>query len=75
MQDNEEIKNPEKKDVSTVTKYKIQEAERYYLGMAINNAAVISVGTGKAYSSSEMKALIKGLFELYKEIRKEELGY
>ena len=62
-------------DKSTVEKYKIKNADKFSLGMAINNAAVISAGTGKAHSSNEMKALIKGLFELYKEIRKEELGY
>ena len=59
----------------TVHDYKVAEANRYSLGMAINNAAVIAAGTHKAYSKNEMKALIRGLFELYKEIRKEELGY
>ena len=32
----------QKKDMNIVTKYKIQEADRYYLGMAINNAAVLA---------------------------------
>ena len=59
----------------TVQDYKIEQADKFSLGMAINNAAVIAAGTHKAYSKNEMKALIKGLFELYKEIRKEELGY
>ncbi len=59
----------------TVHDYKVEQADRFSLGMAINNAAVIAAGTHKAYSKNEMKALIKGLFELYKEIRKEELGY
>ena len=60
---------------TTVEKYKIENADKYSLGMAINNAAVMSAGSGKAFSKMEMKALIKGLFELYKEIGKEELGY
>jgi len=59
----------------TVHDYKVEQADRFSLGMAINNAAVIAAGTHKAYSKNEMKALIKSLFELYKEIRKEELGY
>jgi len=59
----------------TVQDYKIEQADKFSLGMAINNAAVISAGMGKAHSKNEMKALILGLFELYKEIRKEELGY
>jgi len=60
----------------TVQDYKVEQADRFSLGMAINNAAVIAPGNYRAYSSrEEMKDLIKNLFELYKEIRKEELGY
>ena len=59
----------------TVHDYKVEQADRISLGMAKNNAAVIAAGTHKAYSREEMKDLIKNLFELYKEIRKEELGY
>ncbi|MEA3421341.1 MAG: hypothetical protein U9Q97_06660 [Acidobacteriota bacterium] len=65
----------EETNKNLVKDYKEKNANVFSLGMAINNAAVIASGTHKAYSSNEMKALIKGLFELYKEIRKEELGY
>lgn len=60
---------------SMVEKHKIEQADKYSLGMAINNAAVIAAGTGKNWADAEMKALILKLFRLYKEIRKEELGY
>jgi len=57
----------------TVQDYKIAEANKYSLGMAINNAAVLAAN--KVWNDKGMKALILRLFELYKEIRKEELGY
>jgi len=59
----------------TVQDYKIAEANKYSLGMAINNAAVIAAKNINGYDREDMKKLIKNLFELYKEIRKEELGY
>ena len=58
----------------TVTeKYKEDVANKYTLGMAINNAAVISAN--KDYNPADMELLIKALFELYKKIRQEILGY
>jgi len=57
----------------TVQDYKIEQADKYSLGMAINNAAVLAAN--KAWNDEGMKALILRLFKLYKEIRKEELGY
>lgn len=59
----------------TVQDYKIEQADRFSLGMAINNAAVIMAKNSSGYSREDMKGLIKRLFELYKEIRKEKLGY
>jgi len=62
----------------TVHDYKIEQADRFSLGMAINNAAILRAGYtfDRIHLEKEsMKALIKDLFELYKEIRKEELGY
>ena len=59
----------------TVQDYKIADADKYTLGMAINNAAVIVAGTKKNWDDTEMKALISRLFALYKEIRQETLGY
>jgi len=61
------------KNSKTVQDYKIKQADKYSLGMAINNAAVISAN--KYFDRAEMKAQIEILFELYKEIRKEKLGY
>ena len=58
----------------TVQDYKVETADRFSLGMAINNAAVICEKM-HIYDLPEMKALIIRLFKLYKEIRKEELGY
>jgi len=59
----------------TVHDYKIEQADKFSLGMAINNAAVLVAGGTVPYDKAEMKSLILKLFELYKEIRKEELGY
>ena len=59
----------------TVQDYKIEQADKFSLGMAINNAAIIAAKNSVGYSREDMKTLILNLFELYKEIRKEELGY
>ena len=59
----------------TVEKYKVEQADKFSLGMAINNAAVIAAKNSIGYSREDMKTLILNLFELYKEVRKEELGY
>jgi len=59
----------------TVQDYKVEQADRFSLGMAINNAAIIAAKNIGSYNKEDMKKLIKNLFELYKEIRKEELGY
>ena len=59
----------------TVQDYKIEQADKFSLGMAINNAAVIAAKNSVGYSREDMKTLILNLFELYKEVRKEEFGY
>ncbi len=56
-----------------VEKYKVEQADKYSLGMAINNSAILAAGN--AWNDEGMKALIKRLFVIYKEVRKEELGY
>ena len=70
LQDNDRISIIKNK---TVQDYKVETADRFSLGMAINNAAVILAN--KYFDRAEMKAQIEILFELYKEIRKEKLGY
>ena len=57
----------------TVQDFKVETANRFSLGMAINNAAVLL--SGRPWNDEGMKATILRLFKIYKEIRKEELGY
>ena len=57
----------------TVQDYKVETADRFSLGMAINNAAILT--NSEDYTKENMKDFIKELFELYKEVRKEILGY
>ena len=57
----------------TVQDYKVEQADKYSLGMAINNAAILT--NSEDYTKENMKDFIKELFELYKEVRKEILGY
>jgi len=57
----------------TVQDYKIEQADKFSLGMAINNAAIL-IGN-RPWNDEGMKATILRLFKLYNEIRKEELGY
>ena len=70
LQDNDRISIIKNKIVQD---FKVETADRFSLGMAINNAAVILAN--KNFDRAEMKAQIEILFELYKEIRKEKLGY
>jgi len=70
---NYEIDTKKLKTSKTVQDYKIEQGNKYSFGMAINNAAVILAN--KNFDRAEMKAQIEILFELYKEIRKEKLGY
>ena len=70
LQDNDRISIIKNKIVQD---FKVETADRFSLGMAINSAAVILAN--KYFDRAEMKAQIEILFELYKEIRKEKLGY
>ena len=59
----------------TIQEYKVENADRFSLGLAINNAAVIAANKGALYSEDDMQSLILKLFKLYKKIRIEVLGY
>ena len=63
------------KEKITLKNFVEEQADKLTLPLAINNAAVIVAGTGKNWDDTEMKALISRLFRLYKEVRKETLGY
>lgn len=53
--------------------YKTKEGDKFSLGMAINNAAVLMPPSD--YDEVEMESLIKNLYILYRKIRQEVLGY
>ena len=87
----EEKEKPKPKDKATISDYKIAEANKYSLGMALNNAAVILAGYSKKLEIGDLKLteglpvdklidevyplLVDRLYEYNLKVRKEKLGY
>lgn len=72
-----------KKDMAKVSDYKIAEANKYSLGMALNNAATILSGNWVDLSGKNLNSvidefyplLVNKLYDFNVKIRKEKLGY
>ena len=89
--DSEPKVTAEKAESKTVSDYKIAEANKFSLGMALNNAAVILAGYSKKIEIGDLKLteglpvdklideiyplLVNKLYDYNVKIRKEKLGY